>query len=93
MAPELYDEHYDHKVDIWAFGMCMLELATLEYPYSECRNAAQVYKKVCNVRANALPPALPPCIPVLGKGRERGERPWELQGIRVRPRAPLNPKP
>jgi len=46
MAPELYDEHYDEKVDIYAFGMCMLELATLEYPYCECRNAAQVYKKV-----------------------------------------------
>lgn len=50
MAPELYDEHYDEKVDIYAFGMCMLELATLEYPYCECRNAAQVYKKVTRVR-------------------------------------------
>lgn len=53
MAPELYDEHYDEKVDIYAFGMCMLELATLEYPYCECKNAAQVYKKV----TKGLPPA------------------------------------
>uniref|UniRef100_A0A061SAT0 non-specific serine/threonine protein kinase n=1 Tax=Tetraselmis sp. GSL018 TaxID=582737 RepID=A0A061SAT0_9CHLO len=52
MAPELYDEHYDERVDIYAFGMCMLELATLEYPYSECRNAAQVYKKV----SSGIPP-------------------------------------
>lgn len=46
MAPELYDEDYDDKVDVYSFGMCLLELATLEYPYSECRNAAQIYKKV-----------------------------------------------
>ncbi|MED6158769.1 putative serine/threonine-protein kinase wnk6, variant 2 [Stylosanthes scabra] len=26
--------------------MCMLQLVTSEYPYSECRNSAQIYKKV-----------------------------------------------
>ncbi|KAF9545858.1 hypothetical protein BGW38_009681, partial [Lunasporangiospora selenospora] len=26
MAPELYDEKYDEKVDIYAFGMCVLEM-------------------------------------------------------------------
>lgn len=46
MAPELYEEKYDEKVDVYSFGMCILELATMEYPYSECRNAAQIYKKV-----------------------------------------------
>ena len=46
MAPELYDEYYDDRVDVYAFGMAMLELATLEYPYSECANAAQIYRKV-----------------------------------------------
>ncbi|KAG2448512.1 hypothetical protein HYH02_006403 [Chlamydomonas schloesseri] len=46
MAPELYEEKYDEKVDVYAFGMCLLELATMEYPYSECKNAAQIYKKV-----------------------------------------------
>lgn len=46
MAPELYDEEYDDRVDVYSFGMCMLELATLEYPYKECRNAAQIYRKV-----------------------------------------------
>lgn len=28
MAPELYDEKYDEKVDIYAFGMCVLEMAS-----------------------------------------------------------------
>lgn len=46
MAPELYDENYDELVDIYSFGMCMLEMFTLEYPYSECKNPAQIFKKV-----------------------------------------------
>lgn len=46
MAPEIYEEEYDEKVDIYSFGMCLLELATLEYPYSECQRMAQIFKKV-----------------------------------------------
>ena len=49
MAPELYEEEYNELVDIYSFGMCMLELVTCEYPYSECRNPAQIYKKVSSV--------------------------------------------
>ncbi|XP_050376835.1 probable serine/threonine-protein kinase WNK10 [Argentina anserina] len=46
MAPELYDEEYNELVDIYSFGMCMLEMVTCEYPYNECKNPAQIYKKV-----------------------------------------------
>ncbi|PHU09775.1 putative serine/threonine-protein kinase WNK7 [Capsicum chinense] len=46
MAPELYEEEYNELVDIYSFGMCMLELVTFEYPYSECKNPAQIFKKV-----------------------------------------------
>ncbi|GIL91128.1 hypothetical protein Vretimale_9573 [Volvox reticuliferus] len=53
MAPELYEEKYDEKVDVYAFGMCLLELVTMEYPYCECKNAAQIYKKV----TQGIPPA------------------------------------
>ena len=49
MAPEMYEEHYDEGVDVYAFGMCMLEMATSEYPYSECMGPAQIYKKVISV--------------------------------------------
>ncbi|KAJ8983505.1 hypothetical protein NQ317_005163, partial [Molorchus minor] len=42
----MYEEHYDEGVDVYAFGMCMLEMATSEYPYSECTGPAQIYKKV-----------------------------------------------
>lgn len=46
MAPEMYEEHYDESVDVYAFGMCRLEMAVSEYPYSECKGPAQIYKKV-----------------------------------------------
>jgi WNK lysine deficient protein kinase len=46
MAPELYEEDYDDRVDVYSYGMALLELATLEYPYAECTNAAQIYRKV-----------------------------------------------
>lgn len=49
MAPEMYEEKYDEAVDVYALGMCILEMATSEYPYSECQNAAQIYRKVTSV--------------------------------------------
>lgn len=33
MAPEMYSEQYDESIDVYAFGMCLLEMATGEYPY------------------------------------------------------------
>ncbi|KAG1098729.1 hypothetical protein G6F42_017942 [Rhizopus arrhizus] len=48
MAPEMYEEEgYNEKVDLYAFGMCLIEMTTGEYPYAECTNTAQIYKKVC----------------------------------------------
>jgi WNK lysine deficient protein kinase len=47
MAPDMYEENsYDTSVDVYAFGMCLLEIFTKEIPYCECRNPAQIYKKV-----------------------------------------------
>ena len=45
MAPELYEEDYDELVDIYSFGMCLLEMITLEIPYSECRCIAQIIRR------------------------------------------------
>lgn len=50
MAPEFYYERYNEKVDIWAFGLALIEMVTLEYPYSECTNIASVYRAVSSVR-------------------------------------------
>ncbi|XAR57243.1 Non-specific serine/threonine protein kinase [Bertholletia excelsa] len=46
MAPEVYAEEYNELVDVYSFGMCILEMVTFEYPYSECTHPAQIYKKV-----------------------------------------------
>jgi len=46
MAPEMYEQNYDHKVDIYAFGMCFMQMVTKEYPYNECRSVHQIFKKV-----------------------------------------------
>ncbi len=65
------------QVDIYAFGMCLLEIFTHEYPYSECCNAAQVYKKVMRVPAppaprRAEPVRRPPPTPPRGVGGPAG---------------------
>jgi len=46
MAPEMYEEKYNEKVDIYAFGMCLLEMITKEVPYSECVTFGQIFRKV-----------------------------------------------
>lgn len=55
MAPEVYEEEYNELVDIYSFGMCILEMVSFEYPYSECTHPAQIYKKVISgKKPNAL---------------------------------------
>ncbi|CAO1940147.1 unnamed protein product [Urochloa humidicola] len=46
MAPELYTGNYNELVDVYAFGMCVLELVTCEYPYSECQGMGHIFKNV-----------------------------------------------
>lgn len=54
MAPEIYEEHYTNRVDIWSFGMCMIQMATGKSPYEECENVGQIFKRVT---AGVLPSA------------------------------------
>ena len=46
MAPEMYQEKYGVEVDIYAFGMTVLEMLTGTYPYEELTNAVQIYRQV-----------------------------------------------
>ncbi|XP_060178371.1 serine/threonine-protein kinase WNK8-like [Lycium barbarum] len=46
MASECYDGEYNELVDIYAFGMCLLEMVTGEYPYMECSTPIHIFKKV-----------------------------------------------
>ncbi|KAF8391656.1 hypothetical protein HHK36_023963 [Tetracentron sinense] len=55
MAPELYEEDYTESVDIYSFGLCVLEMVTIEMPYSECDNVTKIYRKViAGVRPEAM---------------------------------------
>ena len=46
---------YNELVDIYSFGLCLLEMVTCEYPYKESRSPAQIYKKVIS---GVMPAAL-----------------------------------
>ncbi|KAH8406275.1 hypothetical protein KR215_010128, partial [Drosophila sulfurigaster] len=102
MAPEMYEEHYDESVDVYAFGMCMLEMAISEYPYSECKGPAQIYKKVISgIKPAALSKVEDPnvrdiierCIELKKEDRPRCNELLESEffdediGIRVEPTA------
>ncbi|NXE69388.1 WNK4 kinase, partial [Calcarius ornatus] len=96
MAPEMYEEKYDEAVDVYAFGMCMLEMATSEYPYSECQNAAQIYRKVTSglkpssfykVKVPELKEIIEGCIRM-----DKNER-WEQSRARVAGQGPPGPEP
>jgi WNK lysine deficient protein kinase len=46
MAPEMFSESYDEKVDIYAFGLCLLEMITKKVPFSKCGGIGSLYKKI-----------------------------------------------
>jgi len=75
MAPELYEEDYDERVDIYSFGMCLIELVTFECPYNECKNPAQIYKRV----SSGIPPA------ALEKIKEKGDDIYEFISLAIAP--------
>ncbi len=50
MAPEMFEGKYDETIDVYAFGLCMLEMVTRVVPYGECANVAQIFNKVTLVR-------------------------------------------
>eukprot|EP00968_Pinguiococcus_pyrenoidosus_P005090 scaffold328_cov248-Pinguiococcus_pyrenoidosus.AAC.17 len=55
MAPELYeDQGYDERIDVYSFGMCVLEMVSKKPPYDGL-NVAQIYKRVT---AGEKPPLL-----------------------------------
>jgi len=48
MAPEIYNEYYDKRIDIYSFGMAILEIISGATPYAECDTIPKIWKKVIN---------------------------------------------
>lgn len=82
MAPEMYEEKYNEAVDVYAFGMCILEMATSEYPYSECQNAAQIYRKVTSVSPRTSTSCLLACR-CLSVRLSQGTKPDSFYKVKV----------
>lgn len=45
MAPEVLKGKYGVVADIYSFGLCLLEISTLERPYKECESIFQIFDK------------------------------------------------
>lgn len=47
MAREMFEgDGYGEKIDVYAFGMCLIEMATGSYPYKEFTSAGEVYRAI-----------------------------------------------
>ncbi|ORC91050.1 putative protein kinase [Trypanosoma theileri] len=46
MAPEIYEGQYSTAVDVWAFGMCVLEMATGKKAYNDCEDVGEIHRRV-----------------------------------------------
>ena len=44
--PDAETDDYDVSVDMYAFGMMMLELVTLREPYGECKSLHEIVGKI-----------------------------------------------
>lgn len=51
MAPEVLNGNYGTAVDIYSFGMSLIEICTLDVPYQECDSLARISRhKMRNVK-------------------------------------------
>ena len=82
MAPELYEEKYGTAVDIYAFGMCLVEIISQKFPYAECTTTGQLFLKVMSgerpeavkrIRDPALRKIVQDCLQVDPKLRPTAE--------------------
>ena len=53
-SPELQEESYDEKSDVWSFGCLMYEMAALHPPF-EAKNTPALIAKIVNIQPKHLP--------------------------------------
>ncbi|XP_021771474.1 serine/threonine-protein kinase WNK8-like [Chenopodium quinoa] len=56
MAPEIFEAEYNEKVDIFSFGMTLVQIVTKEKMYSECNNDKELVSGM--IKRGEMPAAL-----------------------------------
>ena len=81
LSPERIDPErgtYDVRADIWSLGLTLIELATAQFPYSNCKSDFEVCAKILQTEAPQLGVSFPAdmqdfvtqcCIKVKGNRR------------------------
>lgn len=62
LSPERIDPErgtYDVRADIWSLGLSLIELATAQFPYSNCHSDFEVCAKILQTEAPQLGPTFP----------------------------------
>ena len=62
LSPERIDPErgtYDVRADIWSLGLTLIELATAQFPYSNCKSDFEVCAKILQTEAPQLGPSFP----------------------------------
>ena len=86
LSPERIDPErgtYDVRADIWSLGLTLIELATAQFPYSNCKSDFEVCAKILQTEAPQLGVSFPAdmqdfvtqcCIKVKGYWRVSASR-------------------
>jgi len=62
LSPERIDPErgaYDVRADIWSLGLTLIELATAQFPYANCKSDFEVCAKILQTEAPQLGPSFP----------------------------------
>jgi serine/threonine protein kinase len=60
-APEMYDGAYTESVDVYSFGLAVLQMATMKLPFAECRHNEEQIRLQATVRVREGATVTCPC--------------------------------
>jgi len=68
MAPEVFDKFYDHKVDVYSFGLLLWTMLTGKTPYDQFSNMMDfITSVIAKAQREKIPSFSPPVLPELAK--------------------------
>jgi len=67
MAPEVFDKFYDHKVDVYSFGLVLWTMITGKRPYDKYDDIVTFTSVISNGLREKIPEFTPPVYPELAQ--------------------------